>query len=779
MKCCEESAGSPASRGVRIAESASAAGEQWTERPRLHSSCSRPSIADKLSQMNLSFAGCGFLSVYHVGVAACMRRYCPDLFNNRISGASAGALAAAALICDTSLSSMMSELVQLVTNIQNHLGGPFSPFVNITNMLRSNLEKTLPEDAHVRCSGRLHISVTRLQDSKNCILSQFESKQQLIEALLCTCFIPIFSGWRPPLFCGVRYMDGCYSNNLPTMDSRTITVSPFCGEADVCPRDDSLSLIVVDVANTLVEMSVPNFTRMRMIMYPPSPEALSDLANEGFNDGIRFLMRHDLLKCQVCVLTTEIVGRAYSGCGQLIQHRHCSQCMHKQQEALVARLPDAVYEPLHNNINSSRHLFRNWILDFPVIRHMLVIALPWSVPYRVLRALYLRLVGRLPLFGRMLEKFASEVIQALHSGFSGHLPEFQHPHTSYKCSFNLTEYGEAAVSDDTESELSYGSDQLSSAPYVPGIVRQVNREFQVEFTNKSCGTPVVRTRSDADLLESAVMAAGVSRGQCLQPAESVQRLSVPAESMERAMIEMALQAQSQADCGVSWYYTDKRGNVRVKHVSAVSTPVVTPSVSRRASVCDDAGCDLSSCLVDHSCALGLRHPPSSPSSASSSSSTGSASLGFLSESGSGQVRRGSLTDSGSGPVRRGSLSDSGSGQVRRGSLDSSTNGNPSIWNERRRGSMDSALMLRRANLGPAQSWAEEDQRLDQESSYGVCNSYCLRTYDTNGALPPHPITIVPSSSNPPHKLLSWLHSYNFSVIALSIKSVFRFLFRLP
>ena len=74
------------------------------QRPRLHSSSSRPSVADKLSQMNLSFAGCGFLGVYHIGVAACMSRYCPELLLNRIAGASAGAIAAAALICESNLS---------------------------------------------------------------------------------------------------------------------------------------------------------------------------------------------------------------------------------------------------------------------------------------------------------------------------------------------------------------------------------------------------------------------------------------------------------------------------------------------------------------------------------------------------------------------------------------------------------------------------------------------------------------------------------------------------
>ena len=45
-------------------------------------------------------------------------------------------------------------------------------------------------------------------------------------------------------------MDGCYSNNLPTLDNRTITVSPFCGEADICPRDRTLSLMVVSSRDT-------------------------------------------------------------------------------------------------------------------------------------------------------------------------------------------------------------------------------------------------------------------------------------------------------------------------------------------------------------------------------------------------------------------------------------------------------------------------------------------------------------------------------------------------
>lgn len=53
--------------------------------------------------MNLSFAGCGFLGIYHVGVAICFKQYAPHLLLDKISGASAGSLAAVGLICDLPL----------------------------------------------------------------------------------------------------------------------------------------------------------------------------------------------------------------------------------------------------------------------------------------------------------------------------------------------------------------------------------------------------------------------------------------------------------------------------------------------------------------------------------------------------------------------------------------------------------------------------------------------------------------------------------------------------
>ena len=39
----------------------------------------------------------------------------------------------------------------------------------------------LPDDAHIRVNGKLHISLTRVYDGKNVIVSQFNSKDDLMQ----------------------------------------------------------------------------------------------------------------------------------------------------------------------------------------------------------------------------------------------------------------------------------------------------------------------------------------------------------------------------------------------------------------------------------------------------------------------------------------------------------------------------------------------------------------------------------------------------------------------
>ncbi|MEQ2176720.1 Patatin-like phospholipase domain-containing protein 2 [Goodea atripinnis] len=59
---------------------------------------------------NISFAGCGFLGIYHVGVASCLQEQAPFLVQNarHIYGASAGALTATALVTGVCLGRYLS-----------------------------------------------------------------------------------------------------------------------------------------------------------------------------------------------------------------------------------------------------------------------------------------------------------------------------------------------------------------------------------------------------------------------------------------------------------------------------------------------------------------------------------------------------------------------------------------------------------------------------------------------------------------------------------------------
>jgi len=52
--------------------------------------------------MNLSLCGCGFLGVYHLGVAACLREHGSSFLRNiqRVGGASAGSLVGCMIVAD-------------------------------------------------------------------------------------------------------------------------------------------------------------------------------------------------------------------------------------------------------------------------------------------------------------------------------------------------------------------------------------------------------------------------------------------------------------------------------------------------------------------------------------------------------------------------------------------------------------------------------------------------------------------------------------------------------
>ncbi|XP_019375327.1 PREDICTED: patatin-like phospholipase domain-containing protein 2 [Gavialis gangeticus] len=249
------------------------------------------------SSWNISFAGCGFLGVYHIGVASCLQERAPFLVANAktIYGASAGALTATALVAGACLGEAGADIIRVSKEARKRFLGPLHPSFNLVKTIRSCMYKTLPENAHVASTGRLGISLTRVSDGANVILSEFHSKEELIQACVCSTFIPVYCGLIPPSLRGVRYVDGGISDNLPQYELKnTITVSPFSGESDICPRDSSTNIHELRVTNTSIQFNLRNLYRLSKALFPPEPLVLREMCKQGYRDALRFLKKNGL-----------------------------------------------------------------------------------------------------------------------------------------------------------------------------------------------------------------------------------------------------------------------------------------------------------------------------------------------------------------------------------------------------------------------------------------------------------------------------------------------------
>ncbi|XP_037770700.1 1-acylglycerol-3-phosphate O-acyltransferase Pnpla3 isoform X1 [Chelonia mydas] len=259
---------------------------------------------DRERGWSVSFAGCGFLGVYHIGAATCLQERAPHLVRDarKIFGASAGALAGAVLVGGGSLAEACADVLGLAKEARKRSLGPLHPSFNVIKIIRDGLFKNLPENTHQLSAGKLCISLTRVSDGKNVLVSNFNSKEEIVQALICSSFVPIYCGLIPPSFRGVRYVDGGISDNLPQYESKnTITISPFSGECDICPKGNSANFHEMNVTNTSIQFSLGNFYRLTQALFPPEPKVLGEICEQGYSDALRFLKENDILNDSVYV----------------------------------------------------------------------------------------------------------------------------------------------------------------------------------------------------------------------------------------------------------------------------------------------------------------------------------------------------------------------------------------------------------------------------------------------------------------------------------------------
>ncbi|XP_043980919.1 patatin-like phospholipase domain-containing protein 2 isoform X1 [Gambusia affinis] len=365
------------------------------------------------SPWNISFAGCGFLGIYHIGVASCLQEQAPFLVQNarHIYGASAGALTATALVTGVCLGDAGASIIEVAKEARKRFLGPMHPSFNLVKIVRHVLRRTLPADSPHWANGRLGISLTRVADGENVLVSHFNNKEELIQACVCSAYIPVYCGLIPPTFQGVRYVDGGISDNLPQYELKnTITVSPFSGESDICPRDTSTNIHELRFTNTSIQFTLTNLYRVSKALFPPDPMVMKAMCKQGYQDALHFLKRNGLLnytgpQTDKALLANREEHEAYDE-GRAEKNKEAEERpqveakvgLHASSlldEHIIEYLPPAVHKALLEACLERRSLVQSLGNLLPV-RMASVMMLPYTLPLESAMSLTLRLLEWLP-----------------------------------------------------------------------------------------------------------------------------------------------------------------------------------------------------------------------------------------------------------------------------------------------------------------------------------------------------------------------------------------------
>ncbi|XP_055584266.1 omega-hydroxyceramide transacylase-like isoform X2 [Falco cherrug] len=214
----------------------------------------------------------------------------PDILKSasRIYGASSGSIIATLVLCDCDLEEIKLFFFNTVeiSSLGHFPGG------KVLKILRDSLNKYLPTNAHELVSGKLHVIVTRVHDWRSVAISEFASKEDLIQAIMCSCFIPLYFGFFPPTYHGVRYVDGELGMWRANFTSRTtITVSAFAGEYDICPKDSPAAFFNFQLSDCILQISKINICRLQYIFQLPTYQVLDQFYIHGYQDTVSFLKR--------------------------------------------------------------------------------------------------------------------------------------------------------------------------------------------------------------------------------------------------------------------------------------------------------------------------------------------------------------------------------------------------------------------------------------------------------------------------------------------------------
>ncbi|KAI5448537.1 hypothetical protein KIW84_015812 [Lathyrus oleraceus] len=133
-----------------------------------------------------SFSAAGLLFPYHLGVAHFLIQNGYIKETTPLAGSSAGAIVCAVIASGASMEEALRATKVLAEDCRSR-GTAF----RLGAVLRDILQEFLPDDIHIRSNGRIRVAVTQLLwRPRGLLVDQFDSKEDLINAVFTSSFIP-------------------------------------------------------------------------------------------------------------------------------------------------------------------------------------------------------------------------------------------------------------------------------------------------------------------------------------------------------------------------------------------------------------------------------------------------------------------------------------------------------------------------------------------------------------------------------------------------------------
>lgn len=172
-----------------------------------------------------SFSAAGLLFPYHLGAAQFLieKGYIKE--TTPLAGSSAGAIVCAAIASGATMQEALKATKLLGENCRLK-GTAF----RLGTVLRDILDRFLPDDVHTRSSGRVRVAVTQLLwKPRGLLVDQFDSKEDLINAVIASSFIPGYLAPKPAtMYRNTLCIDGGLTLFMPpTAAAETVRVCAF------------------------------------------------------------------------------------------------------------------------------------------------------------------------------------------------------------------------------------------------------------------------------------------------------------------------------------------------------------------------------------------------------------------------------------------------------------------------------------------------------------------------------------------------------------------------